>query len=135
MEIVDANIFVRSITQDDAIMAPRALAYFDALAEEPVRAMTTEAVIAEVVFILGAKRHYGLTRTRIVDEVGAILALPGLVIEHPTAVRRALVVYHISTVDFPDALVVAHAERIGADAIVSFDRDYDRFPSVTRRDP
>ena len=135
MEIVDANIFIRSITQDDPAAGPRALAYLDDLAEEPVRAMTTEAVVAEVVYILGAKTHYALARSRIVEELATILALPGLVIEHRTAIRRALDVYGGTSVDFPDALMVAHAERIGASAIVSFDRDYDRFPSVTRREP
>lgn len=135
MEIVDANVFVRYITRDDPEKADRALSYLDGLSEGKSQATVLEAIIAEVVFVLSSKNYYALPRARITDQIRTILALSGIALEYPDAVRQALDIYESSTVDFPDALNIAHAERLSADAIVSFDRDYDRFPTVTRREP
>jgi len=135
MELVDTNVFVRHIVRDDVEKADRALAYFDGLFEGPARATVTEATVAEVLYVVGSPRYYAFSRSRIVEALRAILALPGFTIAHPSAVERALAVYESTNIDFVDALNVAHAERLGADAIVSFDRDYDRFPSVIRREP
>lgn len=135
MEFVDTNVFVRFITQDDADRGSRALEFFGALEDGPPRATTTEVIVAEVVYVIGPKTLYGLSRARVADELATLLTLPGFFIEHRSAMLRALDIFGTTTVDFADALVVAHAERLGVDAIVSFDRDYGRFPSVVRREP
>lgn len=47
-------------------------------------------------------------------------------------------VYHRATPqvrDFTDELSVAHMERLQIPIIASFDRDYDRFSQITRREP
>ena len=40
-----------------------------------------------------------------------------------------------SSLDFEDALQIAHMERTGVQELYSYDKDFDRVPSVTRREP
>ncbi len=48
---------------------------------------------------------------------------------------RALSLTGSVTLDFGDALLVAAMEREGATDLYSFDRDFDRFPWLNRREP
>jgi predicted nucleic acid-binding protein len=34
-----------------------------------------------------------------------------------------------------DALIVAHMQRDKSSVVLSFDRDFDRIPQITRREP
>ncbi len=55
--------------------------------------------------------------------------------ERKRAVVRALSLYGGTALDFGDALLVATMEREGARDLYSYDRDFDRFPQITRREP
>jgi len=56
-------------------------------------------------------------------------------IPHKASCIRALELWAASRLDFPDALLIAHMEHTGASTVVSFDRDFDRIPGITRREP
>jgi len=95
----------------------------------------TEASVAEVVYVLTSARTYKLPRAAVAHALRPILEFPALLVPSKSSILRALDLWVTINVDFEDALNVAHAERLGVTSIVSFDRDYDRFPSVTRREP
>ena len=49
---------------------------------------------------------------------------------------RGLDVYaSFPSLDFEDALAVAHMEQLGISRIVSYDRDFDRVAGVRRTEP
>jgi predicted nucleic acid-binding protein len=48
---------------------------------------------------------------------------------------RALDLYVAMNIDFVDALSVAQTERAKVTTILSFDRDFDRVPGITRQGP
>ena len=134
-EFVDANVLIRHFTQDVPDQARRATQYLEMVGLSQIHARMTEASIAEVVYVLTSSKTYKLPRLDVANALRPILEFPALLVPSKSSVLRALDLWATTNVDLEDALNVAHAERLGVASIVSFDRDYDRFPSITRREP
>ncbi|MBI4499521.1 MAG: PIN domain-containing protein [Chloroflexi bacterium] len=94
-----------------------------------------EGVLVEVVQVLSSRRRYYLPRADIRDYLTGILSFRGMDLPYKCTYLRALEIYAQRNIDFVDALAVAHMERPYTGAIVSFDRDVDRIPGITRREP
>lgn len=104
--------------------------------EAGVRTVTTsEGVIVEAVYVLSSKAVYNLPHSAIRTNPSGIITLKGLKLPNRRTYLRALDLYASTNLDFVDALNVAHMERAKIGTILSFDRDYDRVPGVTRREP
>lgn len=134
-EYLDTNIILRHITQDHPDHAERARAYLLLVEAGQVRAITREAVIVEAVQVLESKRLYARPRASIRDALGAIVRMAGLELPNKEIYLRALELYAETSLDFVDALNVAHMGHERVATIVSFDRGYDRVPGITRREP
>jgi predicted nucleic acid-binding protein len=92
-------------------------------------------VIADAVFVLASPRTYRLPRAEVAALLAPLVQLPHFLVENKRAVLRALSLYGSVALDFGDALLVAAMEREGATDLYSFDRDFDRFPWLNRREP
>jgi predicted nucleic acid-binding protein len=136
VKYVDTNIFIRYLTQDDPDKSAACLAFFNDVRDEKVEATTCEAVISEVVYVLASRISYQLPRADIRARVLPVLNLRGLKLPHRRVYLRALDLYvdHPS-LDYEDALCVAHMEREEIQEIVSYDRDFDRLSDITRSEP
>lgn len=132
---LDANVLIRYLTGDHPDHSRRALAFLQRVEAGAATVTICEGVLVEVVQVLSSRRLYNQPREQIAAALGDILRLRGLHLPGKALYLRALELYGRENVDFVDALCVAHAERIGANEIVSFDRDLDRFPSVRRVEP
>lgn len=99
--------------------------------------VTSETVISEAVYVLSSSRlQYGLTHEEIRERLLPILTLRGIRLPQKRVCISALDIYAGSPFfDFEDALSVAHMEQAGVTEIVSYDRDFDRFPGVRRVEP
>ncbi len=135
MQFVDANIFLRYLTRDDPEKAQACLLLFQQAERGEVTLFTTETIIAEIVYVLSSPRLYNLSRQDVRNRLTPLLTLPGLRMPKRSVTLRALELYESHNVDFEDALAVAHMEQLGIEAIISYDRDFDRFPQVTRVEP
>ncbi len=134
-EFLDTNVVIRYLTQDNPDQTARATKLLQQI-ESGERLMTTcEGVLVEIVQVLSSKRLYNLPRSDIASALSNLLRLRGLRLPHGSTYLRALEIYASTSLDFVDALAVAHMEREGIQTIVSFDQDFDRFPQVTRREP
>jgi predicted nucleic acid-binding protein len=97
---------------------------------------TCEAIIAETLYVLISPRQYGLSHQDASGRLRPIVALRGLQLPHKRSYLRALdLVATYRQLDFEDALLVAHMERTGEQELYSYDTDFDRLPTVTRREP
>ena len=96
---------------------------------------TTEAVVAEVVFVLSSKRLYNLPREKIRELLYPLLKLPGLRLPQRKTLLRALDLYVSYQTDFEDALVVAQMERQKISELYSYDREFDDMSGITRLEP
>jgi len=136
LRFIDANLFLRYLTRDDPRKAERVAALLHRLRNGEEEATTSEAIIAEVVYTLMSKNLYALDRQQVHDLLQPIIELKGLRLSDRGVFLRALSLFAAHrTLSFPDALAAAHVETRGYDAVLSFDRDFDRIPGIRRDEP
>ncbi len=132
MIVVDANYFLRAMTSNDPKANPahvaQAQALFRAADAGTVEYTTSEAVIAEVVFVLA--KQYGFDRAFIARILVQALELRGC---RMATGRTCVAALHLwathSSLDLADALVAVQAERSGAE-LATFDRRLARVTSA-----
>lgn len=100
MIVVDTNVILRYLVgirvPSDEALYEAAGVLFDRVERGIDRIVTNDAVVAEVVFILHASRHYGLTRSDVAGRLGALFDHSGFVIPGKPAVLEALPFGHPS---------------------------------------
>lgn len=131
---VDTNLFIRYLTNDDPAKADRVEQLLADAADGKVRLVTTEMVLAEVVWVL--ESSYGLINIDIAPLVRGILATQGLEVINGPLVSRALEYYESGNIDFIDGYIVAVMEKQGISEIYSFDKKHiSRISTVLRKEP
>ena len=130
---LDTNILLRHFLDDHPDHSPRATAYIRRIEQGEISVRISEIVIFETVFVL--ERHYRQPKSAIRDAILAFLDLPGVVLPSKRRFRRVFDLYVTLNISFADAYHVALMERHEIDEVVSFDRDFDRVPGVTRVEP
>ena len=135
MRFVDTNIFLRYLVPEDPGKTKACLVLFQQVQHNELQITTSEAVLAEVVFVLASKKLYHLPRREIKKRLYPLLVLPGLKLPHRKWYLRALDLYSQSNLDFEDCLTVAQMERQGLTELYSYDRGFDQVPTITRLEP
>ena len=131
---IDTNLFIRYLTNDDPGKADKVAGLLADAAGGKVILVTTEMVVAEVVWVL--ESSYRLGKPEISTLIRGILATPGLEVLNGALVARAVELYEALNVDFVDGYVGAVMEREGIDEVYSFDRKHiSRLQSVRRKEP
>ncbi len=97
---------------------------------------TCEAVIAEILFVLCSPRQYHLSHDEASARLRPLLTLSHLTLPAKRVYLRALDIFAAQpTLDFEDALIIAHMERHKLTELYSYDRDFDGAPGITRIEP
>ncbi len=137
MRFLDTNVVLRYLTGDDEVKAAASYQLFQRVQHGEEELFTCEAVVSEVVYVLSSPQSsYRLTHEEIRDRLLPLLTLRGLRFPQKQVCIRALDIYAGAPfLDFEDALAVAHMQNVGATEIVSYDRDFDRIPGITRVEP
>ena len=131
---LDTNLFIRFLTNDDEEKANRVALLLHEAAEGNVQLVTTEMVLAEVVWVL--ESAYKVERSWVAALLLGILATPGLEVINSSLVARAIELYKAKGIDFVDGYVAATMERRGIEDIYSFDRKHlDALDGVSRQEP
>jgi len=134
VRFVDANVFIRYLTNDDPAKAANVERLLDQAANDQVGLVTTEMVLAEIVWVL--ESYYGRTREQTAVLVKAVLATPELTVLNGQLVRDAVELYEDGRMDFIDAYILARMAEQGIDEIYSYDKKHlSRIPGVTRLEP
>ena len=132
---VDTNVFLRALVRDDEAKWKRSLELFGRAERGEERLLTSESVVAEIVYVLSSPVLYSLLRTEVTARVRPFIEVRGLHVDHKTRILTALDRYETTNLDFEDCLSVDYALDAGCDAIYSHDRGFDRVPGVTRIEP
>jgi uncharacterized protein len=135
MQFVDANVFLRFLTRDDPVKAERVKDLLERADRGEVALLTSESVVAELVFVLSSPRLYNLGRDRIRALLTPILSLKGLKLPKRTMYLRALDLYVETPMDFVDALVVAQMEAGQVTEVYSYDGHFDLVSGIRRLEP
>ena len=131
---LDANIFIRYLTNDDPAKADRVEKLLDQAAGGKNRLLTTEMVIAEVIWVL--ESFYKLDNRAIGPMVKAILATPGLEVINGNLVEKAVEHYMAENIDFIDGYIAAVMVRHKVSEIFSYDKKHlARIKGIRRREP
>lgn len=131
---LDTNVFVRHLLNDDPIQSPRCLALFQAIEHGHIIAWTTDLVIAEVVWVLQGQR-YRLSPPDIRERLLPLINLPGLRLPRKRLYHRAFQLFANLGIDYIDCFHAALLESEGVTELYSFDADFDKIPSISRREP
>lgn len=135
MDFLDTNILLRYLTKDDPAKAERCYELLQRIKRKEIRVVTSQAVLAEVVYVLSSRALYNQSRERVRALLLPIVSLPALRIPFRRAFLRALDLYASTSLDFEDALSVAHMERLKIATILSYDQDFDHVEGIQRREP
>lgn len=119
---VDANVFLRFFTTDEAGHHTRAAALFRSAAAAELTLVTGPPVLFEIAWTL--KAAYAQPHGTVLDVLSAILAFPGLQMTDAPLVERAIPLSRSSGQDFADAYIAASAEATRADAVATFNRKH-----------
>jgi predicted nucleic-acid-binding protein len=128
---VDTNFFIRYLTNDDPVKADRVERLLDDAAAGKMKLVTTEMVIAEVVWVL--ESGHSLKNVSIAPLVRGILATPGLDVINGALVARAIEIYESTNIDFIDGYSAAAMEKQGITEPYSFNRKHISRLKVTDR--
>jgi predicted nucleic-acid-binding protein len=133
---LDTNVIVRHLAQDNSDQQLRADAFFRELASGAGSTRLPEGVLVESVQVLESKNLYNTPRDVIRVWLTSLLGLHGLRIPNKRLYYRSLDLYaSFPRLSFVDCLCVAYGEREGDTTVVTFDRDFDRVPSIRRQEP
>lgn len=117
---LDTNVLVRYLTQDE----PKQAAVANKLIEKKLSpqdpGVITLVTLIELVWVL--ESCYDQSKSAIDSIIHELLTTRQLLVENPEAVYHALNKFAEGTADFSDALIVAVAEQIGCQSVVSFDK-------------
>ena len=116
MRAVDTNVIVRFLTGDDPAQTARARKLI-----EGGDIFVATSVLLETEWVL--RSGYGFATERIVQALRGLAGLPGVTVEDPRLMARALD-WSEQGLDFADALHLGRAQ--GCTAFMSFDRKLAR---------
>ena len=136
MRFLDTNIIIRYLTRDDAQKAEACRELLERVQRGQEQVRVSEAIIAEVAYVLSSRAHYNLSHEEIRQRLTPIITLRGLKLPGKQLYLRALDLYaaHLS-IDFEDVLSVAHMERDDIFELYSYDTDFDEILGVERVEP
>ncbi len=131
-QFVDTTIFLRYLTADPE-RYKACLALFQQAERNQVNLVTSEAIIAEIVYVLSSPKHYQLSRQLIRVALSRLLLLPGLKMANRNTYLRALALYaQHAALEFEDCLSVAYIEQLEMGQIYSYDQGFDGLDAVER---
>ncbi len=139
MIFLDTNFFLRALTRADI---PKYQPMHDIAADVMRRAdrgeielTTSDAVIAEVAFILTSKKHYQLSVTDASGRIATLLRIRGMKLRDKRIMLHALDLWRTRPkLGFVDALSASYAQLTGT-PLATFDSDFDTIPNLERWSP
>ncbi|MCC6943206.1 MAG: PIN domain-containing protein [Thermomicrobiales bacterium] len=134
MVFIDTNVFVHFFTSDHPDKSARSQSFFYTLIDDGAEATTSEAILAEVVWVLRSKA-YRVPRAEIAEGVIALLELPGINMPHADLYVAAFRRFGNSRLDIADCFAIEHVLRSGTEVIMTFDDDFDGIEGIVRVEP
>lgn len=130
---LDTNVFLRHLRQDHDDFSPRATAFLARVERGELKVRTADTVIFETVYTL--QHSYRQAKADIRTAFVPLIELPGIVLPGKRRFRRVFTYYVDKNISFADAYHAAVMEGLKLKVIVSFDREFDRIPTIQRIEP
>ena len=98
-----------------------------------IKARTTEAAIFETVYTL--QKFYKIPKPVIRDGLLSLIELPGIVLPSQKRMRQTFDLFVDFNLPLADAYHVVVMRQLKLIEIVTFDKEFDRIPDITRLEP
>ncbi len=135
MIFIDTNIFLRAILDDHTSFSPACKNLFFKIKNEEIHGISSDLVVAEIVFILQRQTKKVLSRVEIFKLVGPLLSLRQLKTPAQKYWKKIFEVYIQRNVDFIDAYNIVVMEATGIKKAYTYDRDFDKTKLLQRIEP
>lgn len=132
---VDTDVIIRLVTGDDPAKRQAATRLFQHVENGELELAIPDIAIADAVYVLASRRLYGLPREDVAMALTTILRLSGIHVRNKRTMLEALDLYRSTNLDFGDCYIVASMRQSDTRIVYAYDRDFDRFPDVQRREP
>lgn len=132
-QFIDTNILLRHILQDDPEQSPRATAFLERVERGEVQVQTLETVVFETVFTL--ERRFKRKKPEVRDAVLPLVMMAAVRLPDKRLLAEVFDTYIDANVSIVDAYHAVMMRRLGIGEIVTFDRDFERFPGIRRVEP
>jgi predicted nucleic acid-binding protein len=130
---LDTTIILLHLLGHHPEQSPRATAYLERIERGELEAQIADTVIFETVFTL--QRHYHHPKEKIRDAILPLIELSGIVLPGKRRFRRVFDLYVACNISFADAYHAVLMEQLKLHEIVTFDREFDKVPGITRLEP
>ena len=127
MIAIDTNVLMRYLVRDNLQQVAAAQALLESLTPDNPGFICREVLI-ETVWVL--ERSYGLPRAQIADVLEELRHTDSLVFEVEDDLASSVLRYRSGGADFSDLMILAAAQRAGANPLYTFDRRLARFPGT-----
>jgi predicted nucleic-acid-binding protein len=127
--LIDTNVILRYLLDDHKRFGPKSKAFMQNLAKGEKKAELPSVVVVECVCIM--EKFYEIPQKEIVDKLGRILNIKGIVNPDKSEILDALVKYQNSGADIVDCILAANSspQRV----IVSFDKDFKKLIATSEK--
>lgn len=125
--LVDASVVIRMLRGDHSEHSPQATALFKRAESREFTLEITDVTAAEIVWVLTS--FYRVPRQDIAHALLNLLGNPGVAASNGPWLLAALESFRDTNVDATDCFLAAFA-RNAEKPVVSFDRDYRKFPGL-----
>jgi len=132
---LDANIFIRHLTNDHPVHSPACFRLLQDIEHGRIEAWTSDLVIAEVVFVLASKRLYNLDRNAIRDLLLPLINLRGIRHLNKRLYEHIFDLYTHLPLDYIDAYHAALMQNRQQLELYSYDTHFDRLVDIKRLEP
>lgn len=120
MIVIDTNVLVRLVTDDDPLQAQLAQDALELAARAGKTLMIVNIVLCELIWVL--TRSYGYTKLQCIDVLDRLLGFAALSFESRKLARNATTIWRTSNADFANAMVGLAAVELGAEYVLTFDK-------------
>jgi len=127
---IDANVILRYVLADDAVLFAKARAILEAVGEGQMTVICDPVNLAEVVWVLSS--FYKLTNEQICEGLEPILSQKGFHIPDKERYLLAFRLFAEGIRSFGDACACASALQDCDGRLYSFDAKLSRIPGITR---
>lgn len=132
---IDTDVLIRWLTGDDPKKAQAVAALFAQVESGSLDLYCPVPVIADTIYVLSSPDLYHQSRETVSSALLRVVGLPHFHVADRRIVAHAIGLFGTTTLDFGDCLIVASMEAHHETRLYSYDRHFNRFPSITRVEP
>ena len=119
---VDTNVFLRFFVADVGVLYEKARRLFEKAENGEIKLITSEIVIAEIVWVL--ESYYDFNKVEIREVVETLIHSKGLKVFHSTLIEESMKIYTENNIDFIDAYNGVLMKNKGIKKVATFDKKH-----------